>query len=87
MNQEESFDRKELIYALEEAIDTLSPRERVVIYLRYGWGVRVHTYDDIKLILGVTRQAIEQMEKRALEKLRRPSKSKKVRSIMEGMYG
>jgi|TARA_Y100000310_G_scaffold250772_1_gene257125 RNA polymerase sigma factor (sigma-70 family) len=87
MNQEESFDRKELIYALEEAIDTLSPRERVVIYLRYGWGVRVHTYDDIKLIFGVSRQAVEQMEKRALEKLRRPSKMLKVKRMLEGTYG
>ena len=52
MDQEESFDRKVLIDALEEAIDTLSPKERVLIYLRFGWGVSPHTFDEIIYILG-----------------------------------
>ena len=83
MDQEESFDRKVLIDALEEAIDTLSPKERVLIYLRFGWGVSPHTFDEIIYILGGTRQALQQMEERALSKLRKLSKSKKIRKIIE----
>ncbi len=56
---------------VDRALDTLSPREQMVLRLRFGFGnSHDHTLEDIGARLGVTRERIRQIEARALRKLR-----------------
>jgi RNA polymerase primary sigma factor len=50
---------------------TLSPRERLVLQLRFGLGNgHVYPLEKIGEMLGVTRERVRQIESAALEKLR-----------------
>ena len=56
---------------LESVLDTLSPRERDVLRLRYGLDDgREKTFEEIGQIFNVTRERIRQIEAKALRKLR-----------------
>ena len=62
---------------VDDVIGTLDEREQLIIRLRFGFVDGVcHTLDDIGAYLGLTRERVRQLEKRALEKLRHPSRSK-----------
>lgn len=59
-----------------EVLDTLTPRESKVIQLRFGIGtISDHTLEEIGKQYGVTRERIRQIESKALDKLRGPSRS------------
>jgi RNA polymerase primary sigma factor len=69
---------------MEGALDTLSPRERRVLQLRFGL-VDGHqrTLEEVGKRFGVTRERIRQLEAKALRKLRHPSRSRKLRDFLE----
>ncbi|MGK7901648.1 MAG: RNA polymerase sigma factor RpoD [Hormoscilla sp.] len=61
---------------LEGVLDTLSPRERDVLRLRYGLDDgRMKTLEEIGHIFNVTRERIRQIEAKALRKLRHPNRN------------
>ncbi|MEQ8961769.1 MAG: RNA polymerase sigma factor RpoD [Coleofasciculus sp. C2-GNP5-27] len=61
---------------LESVLDTLSPRERDVLRLRYGLDDgRMKTLEEIGQIFAVTRERIRQIEAKALRKLRHPNRN------------
>ena len=61
---------------LEGVLDTLSPRERDVLKLRYGLDDgRMKTLEEIGQIFNVTRERIRQIEAKALRKLRHPNRN------------
>jgi RNA polymerase primary sigma factor len=61
---------------LESVLDTLSPRERDVLKLRYGLDDgRMKTLEEIGQIFNVTRERIRQIEAKALRKLRHPNRN------------
>ncbi len=61
---------------LENVLDTLSPRERDVLRLRYGLDDgRMKTLEEIGTIFNVTRERIRQIEAKALRKLRHPNRN------------
>lgn len=61
---------------LEDVLDTLSPRERDVLRLRYGLeDGRMKTLEEIGQIFNVTRERIRQIEAKALRKLRHPNRN------------
>ncbi len=61
---------------LEGVLDTLSPRERDVLRLRYGLDDgRMKTLEEIGQIFNVTRERIRQIEAKALRKLRHPNRN------------
>ncbi len=61
---------------LESVLDTLSPRERDVLRLRYGLDDgRMKTLEEIGQIFNVTRERIRQIEAKALRKLRHPNRN------------
>jgi RNA polymerase primary sigma factor len=65
-------------------LDSLSPRERRVLDLRYGLETgRQHTLDEIGAELGVTRERIRQIEAKALRKLRQPSRSRRLQALAD----
>ena len=66
------------------ALATLTPRERVVLELRYGLGDgRARTLEEVGCDFNVTRERIRQIEAKALRKLRHPSRSRDLRDYLE----
>jgi RNA polymerase primary sigma factor len=55
---------------IEQILNTLSDKEREVVRLRYGIGVRSdHTLEEVGKIFGLTRERIRQIENQALRRL------------------
>ena len=68
---------------LSEVLDTLTPRERKVLELRFGMDDgRCRTLEEVGKEFDVTRERIRQIEAKALRKLRHPSRSKKLRDFL-----
>src|SRR6266481_4997257 len=69
---------------VEDVLDTLTPRERRVLQLRFGLiDGHQRTLEEVGKRFGVTRERIRQIEAKALRKLRKPSRSKKLRDYLE----
>ena len=65
---------------MEEVLDTLTPREKRVIRLRFGLdGGRSRTLEEVGSEFGVTRERIRQIEAKAIRKLRHPNRSNKLK--------
>ncbi len=68
---------------LEEVLDTLAPREKKVLELRFGIvDGRSRTLEEVGKEFNVTRERIRQIEAKALRKLRHPSRSKKLKDFL-----
>ncbi|KKS16664.1 MAG: RNA polymerase sigma factor [candidate division WWE3 bacterium GW2011_GWC1_41_7] len=66
-----------------EVLETLNPRERKVLELRFGLrDGRSRTLEEVGREFGVTRERIRQIEAKALRKLRHPSRSKRLRDYL-----
>ncbi len=64
---------------------TLTPREEKVLRMRFGIGEKSdHTLEEVGQDFDVTRERIRQIEAKALRKLRHPSRSKQLKSFIEG---
>jgi RNA polymerase primary sigma factor len=69
---------------VENILDTLTPRERRVLQLRFGLiDARQLTLEEVGKRFGVTRERIRQIEAKALRKLRHPSRSKRLTDFLE----
>ena len=69
---------------LEEVLETLTPREKRVLRLRFGLDDgRARTLEEVGHHFQVTRERIRQIEAKALRKLRHPSRSKKLKDFLE----
>ena len=68
---------------LAEVLDTLTPREKKVLELRFGMiDGRTRTLEEVGKEFNVTRERIRQIEAKALRKLRHPSRSKRLRDFL-----
>ena len=68
---------------LEEVLDTLAPREKKVLELRFGIADgRTRTLEEVGKEFNVTRERIRQIEAKALRKLRHPSRSKRLKDFL-----
>ncbi|MBS7365037.1 MAG: RNA polymerase sigma factor RpoD [Oscillospiraceae bacterium] len=68
---------------LMDVLDTLTPREKKVLELRFGIvDGRTRTLEEVGKEFNVTRERIRQIEAKALRKLRHPSRSKKLRDFL-----
>ena len=57
--------------ALEEALVFLTPREQVILRMRFGFGVKCdHTLEEVGKRFDVTRERIRQIEAKALKNIR-----------------
>lgn len=75
---------KELKSAVSKVLPTLKPREQRVILLRFGFiDGKEWTLEEVGREFGVTRERIRQIEKKALSKLRHPSRCKKLKCFIE----
>lgn len=70
---------------IEDILKTLTPREEMVIKLRFGIGDgSERTLEEVGQIFSVTRERIRQIEAKALRKLRHPSRSKVIKNFLNG---
>ena len=71
---------KSLSEQTAEVLQTLSPREELVLRMRFGVGDGAEsTLEDVGRSFNVTRERIRQIESKALRKLRHPSRSRRLR--------
>jgi len=69
---------------VEGVLNSLNPRERRVLQLRFGLdGGRSRTLEEVGREFGVTRERIRQIEAKALRRLRHPSRSRVLRDYLE----
>ena len=69
---------------LLNALKTLTPREEMVLKLRFGLeDGRQRTLDEVGREFKVTRERIRQIEAKALRKLRHPSRSRKLKESLD----
>ncbi len=74
-----------LSHQTHEVLKSLTPREEKVLRLRFGIGDGCdHTLEEVGQRFDVTRERIRQIEAKALRKLRHPTRSKKLKSFVEG---
>jgi RNA polymerase primary sigma factor len=76
-----------LRHVTDAVLATLSPREEVVIKLRYGLGPagEEHTLEEVGKNFDVTRERIRQIEAKALRKLRHPSRARLLKAFSDGL--
>ena len=71
--------------ATTRVLSSLTPREERVLRMRFGIGMNTdHTLEEVGQQFSVTRERIRQIEAKALRKLRHPSRSKQLKSFIEG---
>jgi RNA polymerase primary sigma factor len=69
---------------VEHVLDTLTPRERRVLQLRFGLiGGHQRTLEEVGKRFGVTRERIRQIESKALRKLRHPARSGRLSDFID----
>lgn len=84
LQPEDQATRELLKDQLEEVLDTLSPREKRVLQLRFGLeDGKQRTLEEVGREFGVTRERIRQIEAKAVRKLKHPTRAKKLRDYLE----
>ncbi|ADJ26095.1 RNA polymerase, sigma 70 subunit, RpoD subfamily [Dehalogenimonas lykanthroporepellens BL-DC-9] len=69
---------------IDNVLDSLTPRERRVLQLRFGLeDGRSRTLEEVGKEFNVTRERIRQIEAKALRKLRHPTRSRKLKDYLE----
>jgi RNA polymerase sigma factor (sigma-70 family) len=80
---EQGVAEKETVQAVHEAIDSLTLREAQVLALRFGLGNEdEHSLEEAGEKFKINRERIRQIEARALRKMRHPSRSEKLRTLL-----
>ena len=71
--------------ATTRVLSSLTPREERVLRMRFGIGMNSdHTLEEVGQQFSVTRERIRQIEAKALKKLKHPSRSRKLKSFLDG---
>jgi RNA polymerase primary sigma factor len=79
----DSASRELLREQMRDLLESLSPRERGVLELRFGLtDGQSRTLEEVGRIFGVTRERVRQIEAKALRKLRHPKSSRKLRDYL-----
>ena len=68
----------ELREQLEKVLETLSPRERELIKMKYGLNGREYRQEEIIAIFNLSRARLQQIEAKALAKLQHPCRANKL---------
>jgi RNA polymerase sigma factor (sigma-70 family) len=85
----DEFDTEQLVVAtilhenMQNTLKLLDPREQDIIKLRYGFiDDEPRTLDEIGKMLGVTRERVRQLERKALDRLRHPTRRRFLRDFL-----
>ena len=86
VDPEEELSKKEMVAVVEEMLDTLSPRLKKVLCLRFGIGLtQDYTLEEVGTRFDVTRERIRQIEAKALRLMKKPSRADVLRQLL-GVY-
>ncbi|TSC85789.1 MAG: RNA polymerase primary sigma factor [Microgenomates group bacterium Gr01-1014_7] len=84
LQPDEQATRELLKIHLDEVLDSLSPREKRVLQLRFGLeDGKQRTLEEVGKEFGVTRERIRQIEAKAIRKLKHPTRAKRLRDYLE----
>ena len=84
LQPDEQATRELLKIHLDEVLDSLSPREKRVLQLRFGLeDGKQRPLEEVGKEFGVTRERIRQIEAKAIRKLKHPTRAKKLRDYLE----
>ncbi len=87
LNQPTLYDKvsRELLKdALSKVLDTLSPREKKVLIMRFGLeDGKPKTLEEVGREFKVTRERIRQIEAKAIRKLKHPTRARKLKDFLE----
>ena len=80
---EERLDGWLLAEKIHDVVETLTPREQKVLEIRFGLkDGRSQTLEQVAPEFGVTRARIQQIESKALRRLRHPSRSRHLKAFL-----
>lgn len=79
---DEDIERIDLRNEMEKVLGRLSPREKEIIELRYGFNGPPATFDEIGEKLGLTDKRIRQIEATALRRMRNPTRRKTLEQFL-----
>ncbi len=80
----ESLATEDLNAQVKRALDTLSPKEKEILRLRFGIGeASEHTLEEVGRHFSLTRERIRQIEVKALRKLRHPLRGRSLKAFVE----
>ena len=83
VDPEEELHKKEMVDAIQEVLDTLSPRAKKVVCLRFGIGLtQDYTLEEVGRTFELTRERIRQIECKAFRDLKHPQRSGKLRELL-----
>lgn len=81
---EQEMVEEDMARVMKDKLDSLTPREAKILRLRFGLdGVKEHTCEEVGKLFRCTRTRINQLEQRALLKLRHPSRSDDLKQFVE----
>jgi len=66
---------------MEQVLETITPREREVVKMRFGFYGKTMALEEVGKKFMVTRERIRQIEMKAMRKLRHPSRKGKLREV------
>ena len=76
--------QKNLRKIVTEILSELDPKEETVLRQRFGMSTnKTSTLEEVGEYIGVTRERIRQIEQKALNKLKHPTRARKLRSFLE----
>lgn len=69
---------------VREVLDSLTPKEARILRMRFGIDLsNDHTLEEVGQIYGLTRERVRQIESNALRKLKHPTRSEKLRDLLD----
>ena len=84
LRPDQDASRRILSDQIKEVLDTLSPKERKILELRYGLNDGIqHTLEEVGTEFGVTRERIRQIETKVHEKLRSNEKIARLKNYFD----
>ncbi len=81
---EDQYQEKQLSSTIEDVLNTLPDREKMVIQMRRGLGDygHEHTFIEIGKVMNITPARVRQVEERALRRLRHPMRSNRLKEFL-----